>query len=178
MKPSGQGVPPAMEARLQTLFSRLDTAEDFEASVLARVRVEMASGSQGITSVPSGARRKWVESDAALDRERIERARMAEWHRYSEARSELSLGNSLREIWTRYLSRFVTLETVGAAVLLGLVLQFAWSRLPAEWTAQISQLAEYTPQLLMALGALMALTPVAAILFNRYRHRLTLAGLS
>jgi hypothetical protein len=157
MKPSGQGVPPAMEARLQTLFSRLDTAEDFEASVLARVK---------------------VESDAALDRERIERARMAEWHRYSEARSELSLGNSLREIWTRYLSRFVTLETVGAAVLLGLVLQFAWSRLPAEWTAQISQLAEYTPQLLMALGALMALTPVAAILFNRYRHRLTLAGLS
>jgi hypothetical protein len=157
MKPSGQGVPPAMEARLQTLFSRLDTAEDFEASVLARVK---------------------VESDAALDRDRIERARMAEWHRYSEARSELSLGNSLREIWTRYLSRFVTLETVGAAVLLGLVLQFAWSRLPAEWTAQISQLAEYTPQLLMALGGLMALTPVAAILFNRYRHRLTLAGLT
>jgi hypothetical protein len=154
MKPSGQGVPPAMEARLQTLFSRLDTAEDFDASVLARVK---------------------VESDAALDRDRIERARMAEWHRYSQARSELSLGNSLREIWTRYLSRFVTLETVGAAMLLGLVLQFAWSRLPAEWTAQISQLAEYTPQLLMALGALMALTPLAAIAFNRYRHRLTLA---
>jgi hypothetical protein len=157
MKPSGQGVPPAMEARLQTLVSRLDTAEDFDASVLARVK---------------------VESDAALDRDRIERARMAEWHRYSQARSELSLGNSLREIWTRYLSRFVTLETVGAAMLLGLVLQFAWSRLPAEWTAQISQLAEYTPQLLMALGGLMALTPVAAILFNRYRHRLTLAGLT
>jgi hypothetical protein len=150
----GGGMAPSLDARLGALFSRLDTSAGFEQGVLARVNVEAA---------------------AALDRERIERARAAEWHRYGEARSELSLGNSLRELWARYLGRFVTLETAGAAVLLGLVLQFAWSRLPPEWIAQIRQLSEYTPQMLVALGVLMALAPLAVMAFGRYRHRLTLA---
>ncbi len=147
---NGQSSRPPLDARLQALFGALDTSAGFEASVLARVK---------------------VEANAALDRERIERARMEEWRRYGEARSELSLGNSLREFWSRYFGRWVTLETVGVAVLLGFVLQFAWSRLPPEWTAQISQLSQYTPQLLIALGALMALTPLAVAAFSRFRYR-------
>ena len=150
----GPNARPPMEARLRTLFGSLDTSGGFEASVLARVK---------------------VEANAALDRARVERARMEEWRRYGEARSDLSLGNSLKEFWTRYFGRWVTLETVGAAVLLGFVLQFAWSRLPPELTVEISQLSQYTPQLLLALGALMAVTPLAVVGLSRFRHRLTLA---
>jgi len=153
MKPSAQNSTP-LDARLQALFGGLDTSAGFEAGVFARVK---------------------VEANAALDRERVERARMEEWRRYGEARSELSLGNSLRELWARYFGRWVTLETVGATMLLGFVLQFAWSRLPPDWTAQIGQLSQYAPQLLIALGALLAATPLAVVGFSRYRHRLTLA---
>lgn len=154
MKPSGQDGRAPLDAKLAALFSRLDTSAGFEAGVLARVQ---------------------VESVAALDRERIERARMEEWRRYGEARSELSWGNAVREFWTTYFSRFVTLETIGAAVLLGFVLQFAWSRLPPEWTAQISQ---YAPEMFGMLGIVMAAAPLAVVGLNRYRHRLTVASLT
>jgi len=146
MKPSGQGARPSLDARLQSLFGRLDTSADFEASLLARVK---------------------VESDAALDRERIERARMEEWRRYGEARRELSWGNTVREFWTTYLSRWVTLEAIGVAVLAGFVLQFVWSRLPPEWTAQINQ---YAPEMLGLVGILMAAAPLAVVGFNRYKN--------
>jgi len=152
MKPSDQGKRPSLDARLQALFGGLDTSAKFEASVLARVKVEAA---------------------AALDRERIERARMEEWRRYGEARSELSWGNAVKEFWTAYFSRWVTLEAIGGAVLLGLVLQFVWSRLPPEWTAQISQ---YAPEMFEILGIIMAAAPLAVVGFNRYRQRLSLDG--
>jgi hypothetical protein len=79
----------------------------------------------------------------------------------------LSWGNAVRDFWTTYFSRIVTLETIGAAALLGFVLQFAWSRLPPEWTAQISQ---YAPEMLGMLGILMAAAPLAVAGFNRYKE--------
>jgi len=152
MKPSDQDSRLPLDSRLQALFGAIDTSVGFEASVLARVK---------------------VEANAALDRERIERARMEEWRRYGEARSELSLGNSLREFWSTYFSRWVTLETIGVAVLLGFVLQFAWSRVPPEWTAQISP---YAPQMFGLLGLLLAAVPLAVVGFNRLRQHQSAAG--
>jgi hypothetical protein len=153
-KPSDQGARPSLDARLQSLFGSLDTSAGFEAGVLARVK---------------------VEANAALDRERIERARLEEWRRYGEARSELSWGNTVREFWTTYFSRWLTLETVGAAMLLGLILQFAWSRVPPQWTYLIGL---YVPQMLVALGVLIALVPLAVVGFSRHRHRLDLANIA
>jgi len=154
MKPAGQGTRPPgarppVEARLQALFGALDTSADFEESVLARVK---------------------VEASAALDRKRIERARMEESRRYGQARSELSWGNTVRELWTTYFSRWVTLESIGVAVLVGFVLRFAWSRLPPEWTEQI-----YAPEMFGVLGLALAAAPLAAFAISRYRRRLTLA---
>jgi uncharacterized membrane protein YcjF (UPF0283 family) len=114
-----------MDQRLSALFSGLDTRPEFNARLLDRLHLE-------------------VTRDAE---ERAQQARQLEQLRYGVAKQELL---SWRR-WTRAVSRFVTLETVGIGVLAASVITSAWSA---------EQLRQFVPVLVTAVGVLLALAPV------------------
>ena len=89
-----------LDKRLEALFGGLDTAPDFDARLMARVRAES-------------------HTDAA---ELAIRARQQERLRYRKAQLEL-------KSWRRSMLRLLTLDTLGIAVLLVVAIVTAWPHL-------------------------------------------------
>jgi len=89
-----------LDKHLQALFRALDTAPDFDARLMARLRAES-------------------QTDAA---ERAIRARQQERERYRNALLEL-------QSWRRSVLRLLTLDTLGIAFLLVVAVVTAWPRL-------------------------------------------------
>ena len=86
-----------LDQHLQALFAGLDTAADFDARLMARLRAE-------------------PQTDAT---ERAMRARQQERARYRRAVSEL-------QSWRRSMLRLLTLDTLGIALLLVVAVATAW----------------------------------------------------
>jgi hypothetical protein len=89
-----------LDKHLEALFGGLDTAADFDARLMARLRAES-------------------QTDAG---ERAIRARQRERARYRKALSEL-------HSWHRSMLRLLTLDTLGIAFLLVVAVVTAWPRL-------------------------------------------------
>jgi hypothetical protein len=89
-----------LDKHLEALFGGLDTAADFDARLMARLRAES-------------------QTDAG---ERAIRARQQERERYRKALSAL-------QSWRRSVLRLLTLDTLGIAFLLVVAVVTAWPRL-------------------------------------------------
>jgi hypothetical protein len=89
-----------LDKHLEALFGGLDTAADFDARLMARLRAES-------------------QTDAA---ERAIRARQQERERYRKALLAL-------QSWRRSVLRLLTLDTLGIAFLLAVAVVTAWPRL-------------------------------------------------
>ena len=110
-----------VDERLSALFSGLDSRPGFNERLLARLHQEVVQ-----------------------DTQRADEARRQEQIRHRVARQTLSP-------WKEELGRWVNLETVGIAVLAGLMGTSIWSA---------DQIREYLPQVATALGLLIAAIPV------------------
>jgi hypothetical protein len=87
----------ALDARLRSLLSRLDTSPGFDERVTARVLVELD----------------------VMTAQRAAQARAEEARRYELAKRRLS--------WGAWIRGRVTLDTVGAAVFGGFIVRFLWT---------------------------------------------------
>jgi hypothetical protein len=117
-----------VDERLSAIFSGLDARPGFNARLLDRLQVEIAAEAQ-----------------------RAEEARRQEQLRYRVARQQL-------RPWKQVLGRWVTLETVGIAVLAAIIVTTAWST---------DQIREAAPLILTGVGLLLACTPVIAPLLRK-----------
>ena len=120
-----------LDRHLEALFGGLDTRADFDARLMARMR---------------------AESDLSAS-ERTVQARQQEHARYRRAVLEL-------QGWRRSMLRLLTLDTLGIALLLGVVLAAVWPRVSSD-VIVISR--QYGPYLIILLGVLLAAVPVIGV---------------
>ncbi|HEY0341991.1 MAG TPA: hypothetical protein VGC34_14390 [Steroidobacteraceae bacterium] len=116
----------------------MDTSAGFETRVMSQLQL-------------------YSEAAAA---EQFERARLFEATRYRLARRQLS--------WGARVQRFVTLDTVGMAVLALLGAQAVWTGLPPPIMAALRQ---YAPQILTGVGMLLGTVPVIILGLARLPRR-------
>jgi hypothetical protein len=112
-----------VDQRLSAVFSGLDARPGFNERLLDRLQVEIAAEVQ-----------------------RADEARRREQLRYRAAQQQL-------HPWKEALGRWVTLETVGIAVLAAIAFTTAWSS---------DQIREAAPLILTGVGLLLASAPVLA----------------
>jgi len=113
-----------LNKHLDALFGGLDTAADFDARLMARLRAESQTDAAG----------------------RAIRARQRERARYRKALSEL-------QSWRRSMLQLLTLDTLGIAVLLGVAVVMAWPHLNGDVLDTSRQYGPYLATLLGVLIA-------------------------
>jgi cation transport ATPase len=113
-----------LDERLQALFRGLDTAPDFDARLMARLRAES-------------------QTDAA---ERASRARQQERERHGRALLDL-------QSWRRSMLRLLALDTLGIAFLLVVAVVTAWPHLNPQAMDSLRQYGPHIATLLCVLLA-------------------------
>ena len=127
-----------LDEHLRALFGGLDTGADFDARLMTRLRAESHAGTA----------------------ERAMRARQQEHARYRRAVLEL-------QNWRRSMLRLLTLDTLGIALLLVLVLVTAGPRLGQR---AVDIWRQYGPYLAMSFGMLIAVVPLVGMWADQTRR--------
>jgi len=117
-----------IDSKLSALFRGLDTRPGFNERLLDRLQREVAAEAR-----------------------RTEEARRLEQLRYRVARNEV-------RPWAQVLSQWVTLETVGIAILAAIIVSSAWST---------DQIREAIPVVFTVLGLALACAPVIAPILRK-----------
>ena len=127
-----------LDRRLRALFGGLDTRADFDARLLARLRAESHADTTA----------------------RAMRARQQERLRYRRALSELRSSR-------RSMLRLLTLDTLGIALLLVVMIATAWPHLSRE---VMDTSRQYAPYIAMLLGIVIAAVPALAMWAEQTRR--------
>jgi hypothetical protein len=128
----------SLDARLRGLYAGLDTSAGFDARVMARVR---AQGDNKGDDEAAAARAARARAEESRPSERTKRG----------------------QSWQGWLRRWVSLDGVGAAALAGFLGRAVWPAL-ADRAELISM---YASQSVTALGVLLALATLPALLLNK-----------